>query len=96
MDGKAERGIAICGTGIGISIVVNKFKGLRCGLCNNEFMARMLRQHNDGQVLAMGARVVGLGVALNMVDAFFDEQFAGERHSVRVNDIKKQEEELFK
>lgn len=96
LEGKAERGIAICGTGIGISIVVNKFKGLRCGLCNNEFMARMLRQHNDGQVLAMGARVVGLGVALNMVDAFFDEQFAGERHAVRVNDIKKQEEELFK
>ena len=56
----------------------------------------MLRQHNDGQVLAMGARVVGLGVALNMVDAFFDEQFAGERHAVRVNDIKKQEEDLFK
>ena len=96
ISGKAERGIAICGTGIGISIVVNKIKGIRCGLCCNEYMARMLRQHNDGQVLAMGARVVGQGVALNMVDAFFDEQFAGERHAVRVNDICKQEEEFFK
>lgn len=95
-DGKAERGIAICGTGIGISIVVNKFKGIRCGLCSNEFMARMLRQHNNGQVLAMGARVVGQSLALGMVDAFFDEEFAGERHAVRVNDICAQEEELFK
>ena len=95
-DGKAERGIAICGTGIGISIVVNKYKGIRCGLCSNEFMARMSRQHNDAQVLAMGARVVGKGVALGMVDAFFEEEFLGDRHAVRVNDIKAQEEEFFK
>lgn len=95
-DGKAERGIAICGTGIGISIVVNKFKGIRCGLCSNEYMARMLRQHNNGQVLAMGARVVGQALALGMVDAFIDEPFAGERHAQRVNDICAQEDELFK
>lgn len=95
-SGKAERGIAICGTGIGISIVVNKFKGIRCGLCSNEYMARMLRQHNNGQVLAMGARVVGQAVALAMVDAFFNEAFAGERHAARVNDICAQEEEFFK
>ena len=96
VDGRAERSIAICGTGIGISLVVNKYKGLRCGLCCNEFMAKMSRQHNDAQVLAMGARVVGKGVALGMVDAFFEEEFAGERHAVRVNDIKAQEERFFK
>lgn len=95
-NGKADRGIAICGTGIGISIVVNKVKGIRCGLCANEYMARMLRQHNDGNVLAFGARVVGQALAFAMVDAFLDEPFAGERHAVRVNDIKAQEEELFK
>ena len=95
-SGRAERGIAICGTGIGISIVVNKFKGIRCGLCSNEYTARMCRQHNDAQVMAMGARVTGQAVALSMVDAFLDEPFAGDRHAVRVNDIKAQEEEFFK
>ena len=96
LSGRADRGIAICGTGIGISIVVNKFKGIRCGLCSNEYTARMCRQHNDAQVMAMGARVTGQAVALSMVDAFLDEPFAGDRHAVRVNDIKAQEEELFK
>ena len=96
LEGKADRGIAICGTGIGISIVVNKFKGIRCGLCSNEYTARMCRQHNDAQVMAMGARVTGQAVALAMVDAFLDEPFAGDRHAVRVNDIKAQEEKLFK
>ena len=96
LEGKADRGIAICGTGIGISIVVNKFKGIRCGLCSNEYTARMCRQHNDAQVMAMGARVTGQAVALSMVDAFLDEPFAGDRHAVRVNDIKAQEEEFFK
>lgn len=71
LSGRAQRGIAICGTGIGISIVVNKYKGIRCGLCTNEYMARMSRQHNDANVLAFGARVVGQGVALAMVDDFF-------------------------
>ena len=96
LEGRADRGIAICGTGIGISIVVNKYKGIRCGLCLNEYMARMLRQHNDGNVLAFGARVAGQALALSMVDAFLSEDFAGERHAVRVNDIKAQEERLFK
>ena len=96
LSGKAERGIAICGTGIGISIVVNKYKGIRCGLCTNEYMARMSRQHNDANVLAFGARVVGQALAFAMVDDFLSESFAGERHQVRVNDIKRQEERLFK
>lgn len=95
-SGRADRGIAICGTGIGISIVVNKFKGIRCGLCSNEYMARMCRQHNDANVLAFGARVIGNAVALAMVDAFFAEEFGGERHAKRVADICSIEEELYK
>ena len=95
-SGKAERGIAICGTGIGISLVCNKYKGIRCALCNNEFMAKMCRQHNDANILAFGERVVGLGVALGMVDAFFEEEFAGGRHAERVGQMKQTEEENFK
>jgi len=95
-SGKADRGIAICGTGIGISVVVNKHKGIRCGLCCNEYMARMSRQHNDANVLAFGARVVGQALAISMVDAFMDEAFAGERHAVRVGQISDIENELYK
>ena len=95
-DGTALRGIVICGTGIGISIVANKYKGIRCALCTNEFMARMSREHNDANVLALGERVIGYGVALSTVDAFLEEEFLGERHAIRVNDIKEQEDELFK
>ena len=96
LSGKADRGIAICGTGIGISMVCNKHKGIRAALCNNEYMARMCRQHNDANVLAFGARVVGKGVALGMVDAFFEEEFRGGRHAERVGDLTKLEEEHFK
>ena len=95
-SGEADRGIAICGTGIGISLVCNKYKGIRCALCTNEFMAKMCRQHNDAQILAFGERVVGLGVALGMIDAFFEEEFAGGRHATRVNGIKEIEEKHFK
>ena len=95
-SGRADRGIAICGTGIGISLVCNKYKGIRCALCSNEFMAKMCRQHNDDNILAFGERVVGLGVALGMVDAFFEEEFLGGRHEVRVNGIKDVEERNFK
>ena len=96
ISGRADRGIAICGTGIGSSLVCNKYKGIRCALCNNEFMAKMCRQHNDANILAFGERVVGLGVALGMVDAFFEEEFAGGRHAVRVDGIKEIEERHFK
>jgi len=96
-SGKAEKGIAICGTGIGISIVCNKHKGIRCALCTDEFMARMSRQHNDANVLALGARVVGSGLALSIVDSFLAEPFeVGGRHQVRVNDITAQEDLYFK
>jgi ribose 5-phosphate isomerase B len=96
LEGKAERGIVICGTGIGISMVANKFPGIRCALCTNEYMARMSRQHNDANVLSMGARVVGSSLALSIVDAYMTEPFDGGRHQTRVNDMKEQEKELFK
>ena len=95
-SGRAERGIAICGTGIGISLVCNKYKDIRCALCSNEFMAKMCRQHNDANILAFGERVVGLGVALGMVDAFFEEEFQGGRHADRVNGIRAVEDRNFK
>jgi ribose 5-phosphate isomerase B len=83
----AERGIAICGTGIGISIVCNKKRGIRCALCLNEVMARLARQHNDANVLAMGARVVGVSLAESIVDTFLSSTFDGGRHRERVDDI---------
>lgn len=96
LSGAADRGIAICGTGIGISMVCNKHKGIRAALCNNEYMARMCRQHNDANVLAFGARVVGPEIAFAMVDCFFEEEFAGGRHAERVGQMKQTEEENFK
>ena len=96
LSGAADRGIAICGTGIGISMVCNKHKGIRAALCNNEYMARMCRQHNDANVLAFGARVVGPEIAFAMVDCFFEEKFAGGRHAERVGQMKQTEEENFK
>lgn len=95
-SGIADRGIAICGTGIGISMVCNKHKGIRAALCNNEYMARMCRQHNDANVLSFGARVVGPEIAFAMVDCFFEEEFAGGRHAERVGQMKQTEEENFK
>ncbi|MCR4689359.1 MAG: ribose 5-phosphate isomerase B [Saccharofermentans sp.] len=96
VSGKADRGIAICGTGIGISIVCNKFKGIRCALCHDAYTARMCRQHNDANVIAFGGRVIGSAVALGMIDAFFEEEFAAGRHAVRVGDISSIEEVNFK
>ena len=95
--GLSERGIVVCGTGIGISIVCNKTKGIRCALCTDEYMARMSRQHNDANVLALGARVVGFGLALSIVNAFLDEGFeSGGRHQVRVTEINQREDEYFR
>lgn len=85
--GQAERGIVICGTGIGISISANKVPGIRAALCTNGYMARMTRLHNDANVLAMGARVVGAGVAEDIVDLFLETEFEGGRHKTRVDMI---------
>ncbi|MBQ9734737.1 MAG: ribose 5-phosphate isomerase B [Clostridia bacterium] len=96
-SGEYEKGILICGTGIGMSIVANKIKGVRCGHCHDVFSAKMTRLHNDANVLAFGERVVGPGLMLEIVDAFLFTEFSGdERHVRRVNKIKALEEENFK
>lgn len=86
-DGDFDCGIVICGTGLGISIAANKVRGVRAALCTNAYMARMSRLHNDANVLAMGSRVVGVGLALDIVDAFLDAAFEGGRHQRRVDKI---------
>ena len=84
-DGTCEKGILICGTGIGISICANKVKGVRAALCHDVFSAQATREHNDANVLAMGGRVVGPGLALMIVDAFLDTPFSeAERHIRRI------------
>jgi ribose 5-phosphate isomerase B len=87
VSGNADRGIVLCGTGIGISIAANKIKGIRCALCNDAFSAKMSRQHNDANVLAMGGRVLGFGPAGEIVRAFVEGKFEGGRHERRVNKI---------
>lgn len=87
-SGECERGIIICGTGIGISIAANKVHGIRAALCGDCFSAEATRQHNDANVLALGARVVGPGLALKIVDTFLDTPFSnGERHIRRISMI---------
>ena len=84
-DGECERGILICGTGIGISITANKVKGIRAALCTDCFMAEATRLHNDANILALGGRVVGMGLALKIVDTFLDTEFSDEeRHKRRI------------
>ena len=84
-SGECERGIVICGTGIGISITANKVPGIRAALCTDCFMAEATRQHNDANILALGGRVVGDGLALKIVDTFLDTPFSeGERHIRRI------------
>lgn len=90
--GEFDRGILICGTGIGVSIVANKVPGIRAAACSDTFCARMSRMHNDANVLTMGERVTGPGLALDIVDAFLKGEFQGGRHSIRVGKIKKIEE----
>ena len=79
-SGKAERGIVICGTGIGISMAANKVKGIRCGLCTSVEMAKLTRQHNNANMLAMGGRILETETAFAIVDAFLDTEFEGGRH----------------
>lgn len=86
-SGEADRGIALCGTGIGISIACNKVKGIRAALCHNVFTARMSRQHNDANILAMGGRDIGFGPASEMVRIWVTEKFLGGRHQRRVDKI---------
>ncbi|MEQ5869382.1 ribose 5-phosphate isomerase B [Sagittula sp. NFXS13] len=87
-SGDCRFGIILCGTGQGIMMAANKVKGIRCGVCADEFSARMIRAHNDAQILSIGERVVGPGLALAIVDAFLDTEFEGGRHGTRVDMIK--------
>lgn len=83
--GECDRGIVICGTGIGISLAANKVKGIRCALCSDPYSARMTRAHNDANMLALGARVIGIELAKMIVEAWLDTPFEGGRHQTRVD-----------
>jgi len=91
LDGECEKGILICGTGIGIGITANKIKGIRAALCHDVFSARATREHNDSNIVTLGARVVGPGLAINIVDTFLNTEFSNdERH---INRIRQMEED---
>jgi ribose 5-phosphate isomerase B len=91
-SGDCRLGIILCGTGQGIMMAANKVKGIRCGICADTFSARMIRQHNDANMLSLGARVIGEGLALDIVDAFLAAGFEGGRHATRVEMIEPAEQ----
>jgi ribose 5-phosphate isomerase B len=84
IEGRADCGVLVCGTGIGISIAANRHPGIRAAVCHNETTARLARAHNDANVLALGARIVGIEVAKDCLKAFLSTEFAGGRHVGRV------------
>ncbi|NCB31766.1 MAG: ribose 5-phosphate isomerase B, partial [Clostridia bacterium] len=85
--GEADRGVVICGTGIGISISANKVRGIRCALCTDSLMARLTREHNDANMLALGGRIIGIELAKEIVRVFFSTDFTGGRHQARIDKI---------
>lgn len=96
-DGECERGIIICTTGIGISIAANKIKGIRCALCSDTVSARLTREHNNANMLALGAGITGTYLALGIVDIFLHTKFSEEgKHSRRIDQIALMEEETMK
>jgi len=92
--GECECGILVCGTGIGVSITANKMKGIRAAPCTDCFSAYYARAHNDANILTLGSRVIGDGLALKIVDVFLETSFEGGRHDKRVKKIKRIEEDL--
>ncbi len=86
-EGKAPLGILVCGTGIGMSLVANKHKGIRAACCSDTFSARLTREHNDANVLCFGSRVVGMGLAFDLVDNFLGAVYQGGKHAKRVEMI---------
>src|SRR5665647_3031050 len=84
IDGRSAYGILICGTGIGMSIAANRYRQIRAALCHEAFTAKMSREHNDANVLCLGARVLGVGVALDIVATWLETKFAGGRHLRRI------------
>ncbi len=91
--GEYPYGVLVCGTGIGMSITANKYRGIRAALCTSEFEARMTRAHNDANVLCLGQRVVGAGLARSIVEAFVATPFEGGRHQKRLDKIREAESE---
>lgn len=87
LSGRAQRGILVCGTGLGMSMAANRHAGIRAAVCSESYSARLTRQHNDANVLCLGARVIGPGVAEDVVGAFLTTAFEGGRHSRRVDKI---------
>jgi ribose 5-phosphate isomerase B len=92
--GAVDRGILICGTGIGMSIVANRYPKVRAALCHDHFTAQMSREHNDANILVMGERVIGKGVALEIVKTWLETAFAGGRHQLRLNKIQDIEQSI--
>ena len=87
VSGECERGILVCGTGIGMSLAANKVKGIRAAAVSEHFSAKYTRLHNNSNVLCLGGRVIGVGTALELVDLFVDTEFEGGRHETRVNKV---------
>lgn len=94
-DGTCALGILICGTGIGMAMAAGKVAGIRCAVCGDTFSAHATREHNDANILALGARVIGKGLACDIVDAFLAAEFQGGRHAARIAKITKIEEEAL-
>lgn len=94
--GECERGIVICGTGIGVSIVANKVKGIRCAHCHDTFSAKYTRLHNDANMIAFGQRVIGEGLMIEILEAFLNTGFEGGRHQKRLDKITAIEDKYFK
>ena len=92
VDGETDLGIAICGTGVGISIAANKVKGVRAAVCSEPVTARLVKEHNNANIIAFGARIVGSETAKAIVDAWLDAKFQGGRHQTRIDMIHKIEE----
>ena len=86
-SGECERGILVCGTGIGMSIAANKVKGIRAAACSEAFSAKYTRLHNDSNVICLGGRVISIETAIELADLFVDTEFEGGRHAVRVNKV---------
>ena len=96
-SGKYDRGILICGTGIGMSVVANKVRGIRAALCHNEFTARCAREHNDANILVLGGRVICSELAKEIVKVWLNTKFSHEeKHINRLNKIKQEEDKIFK
>ncbi len=89
ITGEYDRGILICGTGIGMSIAANKIKGVRAALCHDVYSARLTRNHNDSNILCMGARIIGSGLALRIVQEWLSQEFKGGRHKIRIGKLER-------